>query len=57
LLKINPNLPLGTRDQGLGTGERSPSVSACGAVYPVIPLAKAEERKKNEKGRGKKVRS
>jgi len=37
-LKINPNLIL---------------VGACGAAYPVIPLAKAQRTQREEKRKGK----
>jgi len=30
--KVNPILTLGTGDQGLGTGEKRPSVGACDAA-------------------------
>ena len=40
---------MGTGEQGLGTGERKPGVSACGAGYPVIPLAKAQRTQSSQR--------
>ena len=43
------------RDWGSGTGEKSkrwPPVSACGAVYPVIPLAKARRTQRTQREEG-----